>query len=231
MSLALFGKLQIKRDFIAPGAPRAFLDVWEPWMQAGLATSRLLLGDAWAQSYLIAPIWRFWLGPRLCGSSVCGAFMPSLDAIGRHHPLAAFAVAPPGSIIPPPDVDPQEAWHRATEDFLLSTLEPNRDWGQTLAVAQALPAPAMRAVAQIEPRRLDDATLVTTFSPAAAGPAFAALAQRESDSSGGISCFWTEGGAGFPALAMRAEGLPAPERFALFLTGRDVPEPVAAQLG
>jgi type VI secretion system protein ImpL len=99
MPAALYGKTQSKRDFVAPGAPRAFLDRWEPWMQAGLASSRLVLDRAWQERFLTAPIWRFWLGEAICGTTLAGAFMPSLDAIGRYYPLAVFSGAPAGLAI------------------------------------------------------------------------------------------------------------------------------------
>jgi type VI secretion system protein ImpM len=180
MSVALFGKLQSKRDFIAPGASRAFLDLWEPWMQAGLATSRLTLGREWSARYLTAPIWRFWLGAKLCGTSLCGAFMPSLDALGRHHPLVAFAAAPAGLALAPPDADAQDGWHGRLEDFLLGTLDLGQSWEETLAAAQALPDPAFVAAPAEQPGlRLDAAVLAASFAPGAAQAAFGALAGAE----------------------------------------------------
>ena len=74
MQCGLYGKLPTKRDFIAIKAPREFLEVWEPWMQGGLSASRHALGDNWQQTFLTAPIWRFWLGSELCGRTVLGAF-------------------------------------------------------------------------------------------------------------------------------------------------------------
>lgn len=233
MSVALFGKLQSKRDFVAPGASRAFLDLWEPWMQAGLATSRLTLGTGWAERYLTAPIWRFWLGGRLCGASLCGAFMPSLDALGRHHPLVAFAAAPAGLAVAAPDIDAQEGWHRAVEDFLLATLDPEMSWDETLAAARALPDPAFVAAdAGAGALRLDAATFAAAFAPGAAQAAFRALAQAEAGAElDELSCFWTDGGAGFPALALRARGLPGPGLFSMFLTGGESDAPAALQAG
>lgn len=233
MTIALFGKLQTKRDFIAPGASRAFLDVWEPWMQAGLATSKLTLGRRWSERYLTAPIWRFWLGSALCGTSLCGAFMPSLDALGRHHPLVAFAAAPQGFALAAPDLDAQEGWHQQIEDFLLATLDPDQSWEATLAAAQALPDPAFVAVpANAAGLRIDAETLAAAFAPGSAQAAFMAL--RDEDAAAAqahLSCFWTDGGVGFPALAVRARGLPAPERFGMFLSGGENDAPAAIYSG
>ena len=103
-------KAAAKRDFIALFAPRAFLDVWEPWMQGGISASRDTLGSGWQEAFLTAPIWRFWLGAEICGATVAGAFMPSLDGVGRYYPLTLFAYADPGIAIPPPDLDAQDEW-------------------------------------------------------------------------------------------------------------------------
>ena len=59
MRCSLFGKLPAKRDFIALFSPRAFLDVWEPWIQGSISASRQELGEDWQNAFLTAPIWRF----------------------------------------------------------------------------------------------------------------------------------------------------------------------------
>ena len=92
-------------------------------MQSGISASRERLKDQWQQAYLTAPIWRFWLGADICGVTVVGALMSSLDGIGRYYPLTVFAVADEGAPIPPPEIDSQDAWFTATEEFLLSTLD------------------------------------------------------------------------------------------------------------
>jgi type VI secretion system protein ImpM len=105
MACGVFGKLPSKRDFVAVRAPRRFLNVWENWVQAGLASSREQLGTGWQEAYLNAPIWRFWLGAEIGGAATVGALMPSVDGIGRYFPLTVFAAAPDGMIIDPPTVD------------------------------------------------------------------------------------------------------------------------------
>ena len=64
-------------------SPRRLLEVWEPWLQASVATSRQMLGEGWSEAYNSAPIWRFWLGAGFCGEAMLGAFMPSIDGVGR----------------------------------------------------------------------------------------------------------------------------------------------------
>ncbi len=97
MPCGLFGKLPAKRDFIALNAPSDFLAVYEKWLQGGLTASRLELGNRWQEAYLNAPIWRFWLGGAHGGQTVAGAFMPSVDGVGRYFPLTVFAAASPGA--------------------------------------------------------------------------------------------------------------------------------------
>src|SRR5271156_5322194 len=112
MSAGLFGKLPAKRDFIGANASRRFLDVWEPGLQAGVATSKQMLGPQWTEAYNRAPIWRFWLGVDFCGEATIGAFMPSVDGIGRSFPLAIFAGEGEDSLAPP-ELDPNDAWCEA----------------------------------------------------------------------------------------------------------------------
>ena len=64
---------------------------------------------SWQQAYLTAPIWRFWLGADICGVTVIGALMSSLDGVGRYYPLTVFAVADEEAPIPPPEIDSQDA--------------------------------------------------------------------------------------------------------------------------
>ena len=66
-----------------------------------------MLGQAWAEAYNRAPIWRFWLGSDFCGEATIGAFMPSVDGVGRPFPLTVFAVEVQNSV-PPPEIDSNE---------------------------------------------------------------------------------------------------------------------------
>src|ERR1044072_3316439 len=152
MRCGLFGKLAAKRDFIALFAPRAFLDTWEPWMQSGIAASRDVLKNEWQQAFLAAPIWRFWLGADICGATVAGVFMPSLDGVGRYYPLTLFAFTDPGLAIKPPDIDAQHDWFHAAEDYLLTTLDKDVSFEQTSSALDQFPAPpAVAAAAASDP--------------------------------------------------------------------------------
>src|SRR5260370_30790509 len=122
MRCGLFGKLGARRDFMALATPRSFLEAWEPWMQSSLSASRHQLGERWQQAFLTAPVWRFWLGAGICGTTAVGAIMSSLDGLGRYYPLTLHAIADAGAPIAPPDIETQDAWFGEAESFLLSTL-------------------------------------------------------------------------------------------------------------
>lgn len=223
MACGLFGKLPGKRDFIALGAPSAFLSVYEPWLQGGLTASRLELGAGWQDAFLHAPIWRFWLGSAFCGQTVAGAFMPSVDGIGRYFPLTVFAIAETGAAIPPPELDPQDAWFARAEDLLLHALEPEASYE---AVAQALgelplPNDDLKAPPPPDMVRLSDGTIVSALDSATFPARLSALrVEDHTRSYGHASYFWTVGGSDFEPLALVGQALPSPYLFTGLLTGR-----------
>jgi type VI secretion system protein ImpM len=141
MPCGLYGKVPAKRDFIAIGAPREFLSAWEPWLQAGISASRNALAEQWQPAFLTAPIWRFWLGADICGRSVTGAFMSSLDGVGRYFPLTLFFCADDGATIPPPEYGAQDGWFDTVETFLMSTLDQGAQFETMTAQLAALPPP------------------------------------------------------------------------------------------
>ncbi|HEY8064131.1 MAG TPA: type VI secretion system-associated protein TagF [Methylosinus sp.] len=219
MRRGLFGKLQAKRDFVSQGAPRGFLAVFEPWIQGGVASSRAQLAGDWQAAYLTAPIWRFWLGPQLCGGvTAIGAFMPSMDGVGRYFPLSVAMFAEAGERLPAPETDPQERWFAAIEDFLLSTLEPGLAFEASLEALEALPTPMFDET---------QARMPTSEAAAArvgeAGFGEACRLARESLARARAvadqSFWWTEGGEGFARVALASNGLPDPAIFTAMITG------------
>jgi type VI secretion system protein ImpM len=210
MRCGLFGKLPAKRDFIAVSAPRAFLSLWEPWLEQGLAAARASApGDDFANAYASAPIWRFWLGPALCGESIVGAFMPSVDALGRMVPLTLIGTSRIDDLAPP-DVVPREGWFAAVEDLLLDALDPATPLESTVA-------------------RLDALGARETGAGAAVRDAFAALRAENPDCPAASATFWwTIGGADCPRRALMQRAMPAPADFVDMLSRRaPAPEPEA----
>jgi len=221
MPAGLYGKLPAKRDFVAANTPRRFLEVFEPWLQAGVAASRQILGEAWREAYLSAPIWRFWLGASFCGEAVLGAFMPSIDGVGRYFPLTVIAGEGAGAL-PPPELEPNKDWFDAVEAILLDALLPERDFESLAAAVANLAEPAQSPTeTSVAGMTLlsGGAVLVRDFGDELALALRAARRFGHRQTFAGQTFWWTIGGEGFAPTALVETGLPAPQRFAEMLTG------------
>ncbi len=205
MRCGLFGKVPSKRDFVAVAAPRAFLRVFEPWLETGLKQGRAC-GDDWTQAFHTAPIWRFWLGPALCGEAFTGAFMPSVDALGRMFPLTVVGSSCDGPLAPP-EIDSRSRWFTQVEDLLLDALDPNASFETLVARLGGLS---------------DDAP---TAEPDALAKRFAAIRAQQANCPLETATFWwTIGGGDCPQCAMAQKGMPSPELFADMLRRRNRPD-------
>src|SRR4051794_10380378 len=222
MRCGLYGKVPSKRDFIAIATPREFLSVWEPWMQGGLSASRHSLGEDWQQAFLTAPIWRFWLGADLCGQTVLGAFMPSLDGIGRYFPLTLIACGEAESAIPPPEFDAQDGWFQVAEDYLLSTLEKDATFETVTAGLEGLVLPSNDAPVSRRNDMIDmKGGMAAHMNERPATEVFASLRMADHvDVYASASFWWTIGGEGYQPLAMSGRRLPDPFLFTEMLTGK-----------
>jgi type VI secretion system protein ImpM len=222
MRCGLYGKLPAKRDFVAVAAPREFLRIWEPWLQSGISASRLRLGNDWQGAFLHAPIWRFWLGAHLCGTTIAGAFMPSVDGVGRYFPLTAFACAEDGAAIPPPSFDTQEAWFQSIERLLLSALGEETQFD---AIAAALDASAPPATVSTNVRldgliRATDGSVIVPAEPSGLRETLAGIRPEDHAYLNAAATFWwTAGGEAFKPHAVVGTRMPDPELFAGMLTG------------
>jgi type VI secretion system ImpM family protein len=127
MAFGLFGKVPQKRDFMSISMPTAVLSPFETWLQAAVAASRNELGRTWQDHYLVAPIWRFWIGEHILGTTVAGALMPSVDQVGRYFPLSIMYFAEPGDTLPPPLLAPLDHWYHEIEMRLLRALSEDND--------------------------------------------------------------------------------------------------------
>ena len=194
----LYGKLPAKRDFIALNLPAGFLGVWEEWLHASIAASREQLGDRWLELFLSLPIWRFWLGRDICGQTVTGALMPSVDGVGRYFPLCICAGSAAGHDVAPPPAQPMPEWFATVEAALLKALDPAFA-GEPLDLVMGMaPPPSGRADSGEEH--------------------LASLLRQELQSMlGGESWFWTLGGGAALASVKRYKGLPDPYAFSEFL--------------
>jgi type VI secretion system protein ImpM len=228
MRCSLFGKLAAKRDFIAVAAPREFLNAWEPWMQSCVAASLDDLRANWQQAYLTAPIWRFWLGADICGATVVGALMSSLDGVGRYYPLTLFAFAEPGSAFAPPDIEAYDPWFTLAEDFLLSTLDKDRTFEAITGALDQVAAPApsstrLRGGMSVP----NDGTVAATVGEESFSACFGALrVANHASIYAAASFWWTAGGGGYPASALCCRRMPEPFLFTSMLTGLASPAAV-----
>lgn len=221
MRCGLFGKLGAKRDFIALATPRNFLEAWEPWMQSSLSASRHQLGERWQQAFLTAPVWRFWLGAGICGTTAVGVIMSSLDGMGRYYPLTLHVIADEGAPIAPPDLDTQDAWFGEAESFLLSTLAHDAAFDDISLRLDglAIPRTLSRAASGRNIVTLgDDMAAMATTGADFATP-MSALRAASPEVYAAASFWWTAGGGDFPALALSCRGLPDPYRYSTLLTG------------
>lgn len=217
MRCGLFGKIGAKRDFIAIATPRNFLEAWEPWVQAALSASRHQLGSGWQQAFLTAPVWRFWLGAAICGTTVAGAIMPSVDGVGRYYPLTLHAVTDDDASLAPPNVDPQDEWFGQAETFLLSTLDRAATFEQISDTLDRLAVPRLQATVAGGPP-IGSAVGTVSAVDAFAG-SFAALCAANPQVYAAASFWWTAGGEGFPPMALCYRGLPDPFHYSTLLTG------------
>ena len=213
MQCSLFGKLPARRDFIALGAPREFLNAWEPWLQGAISSSRHDLGKNWQEAFLAAPIWRFWLGADVCGRTVIGAFMSSLDGVGRYFPLTLFACADDNATIPPPELDPQDDWFNAAEEFLLSTLEPGASFEDIVARIDKWSTPHQESIQaaqepNVVPADQDFSEVFRSMRSQAHHKVFS-----------GATFWWTIGGDGFPPVAFCGKRMPDTHSFSAMLSG------------
>ena len=181
--------------------------------------SKQMLGDGWSETYNRAPIWRYWLGADFCGEAMIGAFMPSVDGVGRSFPLAIF-VGEGDASLAPPELEPNDAWFEAAEAVLLDALEPGATLELIAEKVSALPVPAL------ESRMIKDGAfeelpnggvLARGVEVSAAFLAARRFGRRRAFAS--QTFWWTIGGEGFPSLALLEVGPPPATRFADMLTG------------
>jgi len=230
MPAGLFGKLPAKRDFVAASASRRFLEVWEAWLQASVATSRQTLGAGWLDIYNRAPIWRFWLGADFCGEATIGVFAPSVDGVGRSFPLTIFAGEGEASL-PPPELDSNDQWCGAAEEILLDALDPNVRFEAIAARVVGLPAPSLQPRSSDLPgiEELPEGGVLVRDIDRQLSLAFRAARRfGHRRAFAAQSFWWTIGGEGFSPLALSVVGLPPAARFADMLTGDFALGPAAA---
>ena len=219
-----FGKLPSRGDFVSRRLPREFIDAWDDWLRRAMAESRVSLGDAWLDSYLTSPIWRFAIMPGICGShGYVGLIMPSIDKVGRYFPLTVASRLPEGTSALGSAIA-AAAWFDDAEKLLLGQLEddpPDFDFFDSQLVelshrlypADNLELPVASRTdppsCQWELHALEGASTGLAICSMAGGVII--------DEIGPISIWW-ESISGSGSRFIACKGLPDPTEYADFLT-------------
>lgn len=212
MGVGIFGKLPDKRDFVQHEMPPPLMEILDRWLQGAVAQAKNDLGKGWLDSYLSAPIWRFWMGRRVAGHNVIGALMPSVDGVGRYFPLCCAGIY--AGEIAPPDLDTHDEWFEAVEEAMLATLSDEGSYDTLKADLARVDPPENPMVLS------QDTTLRAVFGR---------LRHQNMDMLySDLSYWWVPPDAGTSGpRALVRRGLPAPHEYATMLAGEYNPDAVA----
>lgn len=123
IEVGFYGKLPCRGDFLQRRVPQDFVDSWDAWLQECLHTSREQLQEAWLDTYLTGPVWRFAFTAGVCGGNACaGILVPSVDRVGRYFPLTVVAQLAPDQS-PLHIACASAGWFEAAEALVLDALE------------------------------------------------------------------------------------------------------------
>lgn len=215
-----FGKIPSLGDFVTRDLPREFLDIWDEWLQRSVAESKVALGDAWLNTYLTSPIWRFVLLPGVCGEQGwAGIMTPSVDRVGRYFPLT-FASSLGDGVHPFQVVETAVDWFASAESLALTVLHEDRVDVDTLqSSVQALNNTVI----------LGDGNAGPTLEGGEWGLRLAGITDRTVASTvchelvrfqvGPYSIWWTPGSDDLESMGLVSPNLPSPQCFVRFLEG------------
>ncbi len=215
-----FGKLPARGDFVGRRLDQSFRTGFDEWLQKSISISRRQLGAAWMPAYLNTPIWRFVLGPHLCGTvPSLGVMMPSVDKVGRYFPLVLGAQLP-GCLSPGTVFQTARAWFDAAEQLILTTLDDDFDLEAFDRAVLALGVPAYTRAGGADDRgraalRLD------LHEAGDMAPTYARiLDQVLMGNNLQFSLWWTLGSERVRPSVLLSPGMPEPPNFAAFLDGQ-----------
>jgi len=226
-SPGFFGKLPTVGDFVSRRLPRNFLDPWDQWLQAAIASSREQLGDAWLDNYLISPIWRFALAAEVAGPLPCGGIMmPSVDRAGRYFPFTLASFLPMNTNLFQVAGN-SNAWYEAAEAVALSVLEeepPDIDSLDSQVDALGLLTAAGAGESDVALSESGETCLkpwhVPMQSVAGLMDTFPAMLQGLTEKRfGAYSLWWSAGSEQITPAMLVCEGLPPVKGYAAMLGG------------
>ena len=213
-----FGKLPARGDFVSRRLDGDFRAGFDAWLQRSVATSKRQLGAAWLPTYLRSPIWRFVLGPHLCGASPSlGVMIPSVDRVGRYYPLVLAAQLPdclsPGTLF-----HGARDWFDRAEQLILTSLDDGFDLDgfDRAVLGLGLPPYAKTRGAGPAPALRMDLTEGGDLSATYAQILDRVLMGNDVR----FSLWWTTGSEKVRSSVLLGEGMPAPANFAALLDGQ-----------
>jgi len=230
--VGFYGKLPCRGDFLQRRVSQDFVDVWDAWLQESLHETRKRLDEAWLNTYLTGPVWRFGLSAGVCGEhTYIGILVPSVDRVGRYFPLTVVARLRPHECLLAVACDCRD-WFEAAESLVLDALEAEALDFDTFDEQIALLRERLDTAAAAESSRLlrllESSSFPADFGkwqvalPAAPAlqKAVNALAHRElSRVLTPLAMWWTEGSNNLAASWLCTRGLPDASGFVAMLTG------------
>lgn len=226
-----YGKIPSLGDFASRRLPTPFIALWDEWLQTSIAGSSGRLGEAWLETYLNCPLWRFMLMPGVCGATAwSGVLMPSVDKVGRYFPLTLCCELPrlPASA---DELAAVLAWLEELEQPALAALDTQHTPQQLEAALNARPLPPFASDDEARRTlgarlaaclRADTSAAATLALPAAEtiAPLLAsAAAQTLADACHGNSLWWAHGAPDADTVLLCCRGLPDCDAFTRMLQG------------
>jgi type VI secretion system protein ImpM len=231
MEVGFFGKLPSHGDFVRRRVADDFVSGWDSWLQQCLAQSRETLGDAWLDTYLTSPVWRFALAPTVCGAAaVAGILVPSVDRVGRYFPLTLVWPTPPNLSTLEIALRYRSGFEHA-ERLLLDTLAAEQfefgDFDRSVMdlaghFEKSSDENALRltkvSAARLAPPPLRPRYVPLRDAAALEAPALQLYGQFL-DAKGGTAFWWTDGSAAVAPSWLMTHGLPDSAQYSAMLDG------------
>ena len=219
MVQGFFGKLPSHGDFVRRELPHAFVDPWDDWLQHAIAASKAELGEAWLETYLNSPLWRFALMPGICGDSGwAGVLIPSVDRVGRYFPLT-LATRLDDDVRPFAVSTGASAWFEAIESLALQVLEQDTFEADTLAARLQEIEWSADGVAHTPARLAGGEWGLRGMARDPAALCVGVAQQLVDFQVGQFSLWWTHAEEGQESMTLVAPILPNPQSFSRLLAG------------
>lgn len=206
--LCVFGKIPGRADFIDRGLSPALRNLWEDWVQDGMAAGQRIHGPRWRHAMANAPGWRLHLPAGLVPGApgLLGVMLPGADAVGRPYPLL-LGITVAGPVDPLPLIAGSARWFAALETLGKDALAPGFD--PAGLSSRLLPRPAASDLPAASGRAPMPAAQIVGLPMATAA---ATVAQRLCGAHAArLVLFWSNGGARTPPVLAALPAL-MPER-------------------